>query len=268
MNNTNIIGVIGGMGPQASAEFYRILIHKARHEFGAHANDAYPEIVMDSVPVPDFLSSLDDMERAARMLEDRVERLTAFGATHITMACNTACILADRLQKKTHVPFLSVVDEVVGRVVRGSQPHFAKAPRGKGKVLVLASPTSLRMGLYQLALARYGVETIVPEEKDFAELEYIIRSVIDGEDRTPLMKKLVKLAERYLDPASDSGQARMTQGRGVKSATTENTIDGIVLGCTELPLVFPVSHRLPVYSSLDILAEAVLKRYYYKKESI
>lgn len=235
MKQQNIIGIIGGMGPQASAEFYRVLITKARHEFGAHTNDAYPEILLDSVPVPDFLGSTENMEKAALMLEDRVSRLTQYGASYITMACNTACMLTDRLQKQTSVSFISVIDEVVSRVVAKEK-----------KVLVLASPTSLRLGQYQLALARYGIESMVPQEQDFAELEYIIRGVIDGEGRGPLMQKLMRIVERYVD----------------------SSIDGIVLGCTELPLVFPENYRLPVYSSLDILAEAVLKRYYYKKENI
>lgn len=230
--NNNMIGVIGGMGPQASAEFYRILIDQARHIYGAENNDEYPEIVMDSVP--DFLADVAQMETAAAILEERIRRLTAYGSTIITMACNTACILSDRLRKQTNKPCIFVVDEVVRKVV------------GDGnKVFVLASPTSLRLGLYQLQLARYSVPFVVPEQKDHAELEYIIRRVLGGEDRAPLMHKLVKLTERYVE---------------------KHDIRGIVLGCTELPLVFPSNYRLPVYSSLSILAESILKRYYTKED--
>ena len=62
--NNQIIGIIGGMGPQASAEFYRVLIHRARKQYGAHENNDYPEILIDSVPVPDFLSDTKNMEEA------------------------------------------------------------------------------------------------------------------------------------------------------------------------------------------------------------
>ena len=221
------------MGPQASAEFYRLLIEGARHRYGAHANNEYPEILIDSVPVPDFLSATQHMETAALMLEDRVQRLSDFGASVITMSCNTACILTERLQKLTPVPMVSVVEEVV-RVVSNSRK----------KVLLLASPTSLTLGLYQLALARYGILYEVPRQIEYQELETIIRGVIDGEDRGVLMSRLVTIAERYVG---------------------KNDIHGIVLGCTELPLVFPVNYRLPVYSSLSILAESLLKRYYNKE---
>lgn len=229
----NIIGIIGGMGPQASAEFYRILIDQSRHTYGAKNNDDYPEIVMDSVPVPYFIGDTDRMEDAAKILESRVRRLTAFGATTITMACNTACILTDRLQKQTSVPFISIVDAVVKEVSRREQ-----------RVLLLASPTSLRLGLYQLALARHNFPYIVPQDRDYGELEYIIRGVLAGEDRGVLMKKLVRLVTAYRE---------------------KENVDGIVLGCTELPLVFPSNYDLPVYNSLSILANSILKQYYTKE---
>ena len=229
-----MIGIIGGMGPQASNELYRLLIEGAKQRYGARNNDDFPEILLDSVPVPDFISNTEQMEHAACMLEDRTRRLTAYGADIISMACNTACVLSDRLRKQTSVPFISVVDEVVRQV---SKSHT--------RVLLLASPTSLRMGLYQLALSRYGLSYIVPPIKYYQELENIIRGVIDGRDRPFLMKKLVRLTENIL---------------------TNEYVDGIVLGCTELPLVFPLNYRLPVYNSLSILAESLLKQYYKKEE--
>ena len=228
--NKQIIGVIGGMGPQASNEFYRLLIEGAKLRYGARNNDEFPEMLLDSVPVPDFLSDTEKLEEAACMLEDRVRRLTDYGVSVITMACNTVCILADRLQEQTCVPFVSVIDEVVRDVVRNEK-----------KVLLLASPTSLRSGLYQLHFASSGVSFVVPLRRDFRELEFIIRGVIEGERRDPLVRQLVKITKRYIE---------------------KENVGGVVLGCTELPLVFPTNFRLPVYSSLSILAESVLKRYY------
>lgn len=233
MKNKNIIGIIGGMGPQASAEFYHILIDQARHAYGAENNDEYPEIVIDSVPVPDFLGSTEKMEDAAQILERRVRKLTEYGSTIITMACNTACILVDRLQQQTDVPIISVVDEVVKEVSKDAR-----------LVLLLASPTSLRLGLYQLALARHNLPYIVPQERDYRELEYIIRGVLAGEDRGVLMRKLVRLVTAYRE---------------------KENVAGIVLGCTELPLVFPITYDLPVYNSLSILANTLLKQYYTKE---
>lgn len=230
-----MIGVIGGMGPQASAEFYRLLIEGAKQRYGARKNDDFPEILIDSVPVPDFLSDTREMEKAAVMLEDRIRRLATYGATYISVACNTACLLSRRLQKQISVPFISVVDEVAKEV----SLH-------RTRVLLLASPISLRLELYQNAMSQRGVSCVVPPKIYHRDIEKIIRGVIEGGDRPVLMKKLVRITEDIV---------------------VNEYVDGIVLGCTELSFVFPVNYPIPVYNSLSILAESLLKRYY-KKEVI
>jgi len=168
----NIIGIIGGMGPQASAEFYRMLIMQARVHYGAHENSDYPELLIDSVPVPDFLSDTKQMEKASLMSEDRVKRLTMYGVSTITIACNTACILIKRLQKSTCVSIVSVVEEVVKEVEKDNR-----------KILLLASPTSLQAGLYQSAFKQHGISYVVPTTKELKELECIIRGIIDNENK-------------------------------------------------------------------------------------
>jgi len=229
-----MIGIIGGMGPQASAELYRLLIEGAKDHYGAKNNDEFPEILIDSVPVPDFLSDTNQMEKAAVMLEDRVRRMVIYGASNVSVACNTACVLSGRLQKQISVPFISVVDEVA-----------KKASVRHKHVLLLASPTSLRLGLYKKALSRYGVLCVVPPKQYHQEIENIIRGVIEGAERSRLTEKLFRLTNNIL---------------------TNEYVDGIILGCTELPLVFPENYRLPVYNSLSILAESLLKRYYTKED--
>jgi len=234
--NKNIIGIIGGMGPQASAEFYRMLIMQARVHYGAHENSDYPELLIDSVPVPDFLSDTKQMEKASLISEDRVKRLTMYGVSTITIACNTACILIKRLQKSTCVSIVSVVEEVVKEVEKDNR-----------KILLLASPTSLQAGLYQSAFKQHGISYVVPTTKELKELECIIRGIIDNENKEPFTKNLADIADRYGE---------------------KDNIQGIVLGCTELPLVFPDHYRLPVYSSLSILADTLLKMYYHRKEDL
>jgi aspartate racemase len=233
INTPKPIGIIGGMGPQASYELYRLLIEGARRDYGAKNNDDYPEILIDSVPVPDFLSNTNRMEEATRLLENRVKRMSAYGVCALTMACNTACILSDRLQHYSSVPIISVIEEV-GKIIA----------RSCNRVFILASPTSLRLNLYQNVLHKLNIEVFTLKESEYPEIEYIIRGVIEGKQKKPLTQKLVKITEHHL--------------------LNEN-VDGIVLGCTELPLVFPENYRLPVYSSLDILAKTLLKQYYYRK---
>lgn len=224
------------MGPQASAELYRLINEKAMVQYGARNNDDYPEIVIDSVSVPDFISETKHMERAVLILEDRVRRLTKYGASVINIACNTACILIDRLQKQTEIPIVSIVDEVVKTVATNSTPVF-----------LLASPTSLRYGLYQQVFMRCGISYVTPTQEEDETIELIIRSIIENKDRTLFTNQLIGIVKRHEE---------------------SEKIKGVVLGCTELPLVFSGKYRIPVYNSLSILAESILKQYYYERRNI
>lgn len=235
MKNHKIIGIIGGMGPQASLALYELLILRAQKQYGAINNDDYPEIIIDSVPVPDFISNQQQQEQAAMMLEERVKKLTNFGVNYITIACNTASVLVEQLQKLTTVPFVSIVDVVGSTIKRGHSP-----------ALLLGSPMLLRFGLYQKILEKRHMSYVAPEVADQNRLEHIIRSVIRGDDRNNLQEKIVLLVNKY----------RINIG-----------IKSVVLGCTELPLIFPTDYPLPIYNSLSILADSLLKRYY-KKEVI
>ncbi len=232
--NKNIIGILGGMGPQASCELYKLIIDGARRAYGAHHNDEYPEIILDSIPVPDGFSHPEKMEAVASILEDRVSRLTSFGATTIAIACNTVCVYKNRLQSKTDCNVISTVEEVV-----------KETANSHSNVVLLASSTSLQLRLYQDMMDRYGITYVYPKEHLYARIDSIIEGVLSGESYEALSKNITNLT----DSLSDRSQAT-----------------AVVLGCTELPLIFPKNFRMPVISSLSILAENILKRYY--KENI
>ena len=62
------IGILGGVGPQATAHIYKQLILSAQKNHRAINNDDYPDVLIASVPVPDFISSKKDLEKAKKML--------------------------------------------------------------------------------------------------------------------------------------------------------------------------------------------------------
>lgn len=224
------IGVLGGMGPEASEFLYKLLIEKAIKNYGAKHNDDFPEIVLHSIPVPDFISSDTEREKALLMLEDRVEKLQYLDLCCLSIACNTAHILIDKLQAKSQIPFISMIDAVADRI----------QAEQKKLIGVLGTPSTLRYKLYQNELEKRGVGVINPTEDQINQLEIIIRHVLAG--------TATKTDEEALKTIADT--------------LSEQGAEGIILGCTELPLVFPKQYLLPVYSSLDILADALLTVYY------
>ncbi|CAN5167599.1 amino acid racemase [soil metagenome] len=226
------IGVLGGMGPEASVYLYKTLIELSISEFGAANNSEFPEIILDSVPVPDFISSDKDKLKANKMLQIRVKQLSLMPLACFGIACNTAHMLLPDLQAMTSVPFVSMIDAVVNEVKKNKLQ----------KVGILGTPSTLRSGLYHKALSKQGIKAVSPEEKEFPILERAIRNVIGGVTSKQDAKALRELA----------------------NSLKEQGAEGIILGCTELPLVFPSNFTLPIYNSVTILARDLLRRYYKK----
>ncbi|KKQ33678.1 MAG: Aspartate racemase [Candidatus Nomurabacteria bacterium GW2011_GWA1_37_20] len=164
------------------------------------------------------------------MLKRRAIQLHSFDILCLVIACNTAHILIEELQSVSKIPFISMINEVAKQVNRDRI----------NKVGLMATPSTIKYALYQKALKIKGVNTIIPKRKEQALLEKIIRNVLRGKIAEQDRQKLVSV--------SDSLKQRGAQA--------------IILGCTELPLIFPEKYVLPVYNSVEILAMALLQKYY------
>jgi aspartate racemase len=228
--NKAAIGVIGGMGPEASSYMFSTLINLASKKFGAKTGDQFPEIVIDSIPVPDFFSDKKNYEAAKEMLIERVQKFNNLNICCLSIACNTAHLLLPDLQRETSVPFISMIEEVVNKILEDKIKTIG----------LVGSPMTIEGKLYQTPLENLKITVILPSKVEIQELEGIIKNVIDGtqsEKDTKVLKTIVENLKR--------------QGA-----------EGIILGCTELPLVYSKDLLEKVYNSVEILSEALLKRYY------
>lgn len=224
------IAIIGGMGPEASSYLYNTLIKQSIDLYNAVNNDDFPEIILYSIPVPDFISSNDKKKEALEMLKERVADLNKLDLLCMCIACNTAYVLLDDLKVSSKIPFVSMIDEVVKEV---------KKDKIK-KVGILGTPSTIASNIYQDALDLIDIESVIPDNNDLKRLERIIRNVIAGSAGNEDTKILREVSNRL-------------KKRGA---------NGIILGCTEIPLVFPTKYSLPVYNSVEILSKALLRKYY------
>ena len=227
-----IIGILGGMGPEATAKLYDLLVKIAQDEYQAFENDDFPEMIIYSIPVPDFINSQKNKKIVKRMLISRIRALSDLPISFFCIASNTVHLLINDLEKATDVPFISLIEtttKAVGRLnVR--------------KVGLLASPVAIKSGLYQKALKEKGAEVILPQEKEISKLGQIIKETIAG-------KK--------------NGENSLTLERIAKDLVSKGA-EAIILGCTEFPLLFPKKFQVPFLDTLEILARAVLNKYYVK----
>ncbi len=230
MNKRSAIYILDGMGPQAGGYLYNMLINKATGEYGARNNDDFPEIILHLVPVPDFISDDRSRDEALEMLKKRVEEAKKLNISCLSIACNTAHIFLDQLQEVSKSPFISIVSEVVSSVTQSKVK----------KVGIIGTPSALRYKIYQTALKERGIESVIPIKSQISILEKIIRNVLKGKNNKGDQKQLISIA----------------------NSLKKQGAQAIILGCTELPLVFPSNYHLPVYNSVEILAYALLRKYY------
>lgn len=226
-----IIGIIGGMGPQASIRFYELLIRISEEKYGARKNEDYPHILLSNLPVPDLIDNDKHRKKAVGMLKKEMAKLSRAGADFLVVACNTMHHYLS--EAETKVPVLSMVESVCERI----------SEHGYTYVGVLGTPSTIRSGLYTAPLHEKGIGTFVPSSPDILQLGKIIKSIIAGAYGRDEQKALHLLLQKQI----------------------ESGVQAIILGCTELPLVLSSEHApVALFDSLHILAEDACEKIYKK----
>jgi aspartate racemase len=218
------IGIIDGMGAFAGARFFQMLLEKISRE-----KLPFPEVVLNAISIEDFIADPSKAIPAKKIISKRIKFFNQQKVSMIVMACNTAHIMHTDLLKITGCPFPSIIDLVISEIKNQEVRRIG----------VLASPTTLKTKLYENKLNEVDLTPIIPDKRFQMLLEKIIRGVIDN--------RLSKLDVNNLNSST-------------KNFIRKNQLDGIILGCTELPLAFQKLkfNNIKIFDSLDILADAVV----------
>lgn len=223
------LGVLGGMGPLATARFYERVVR----ETPARADQEHiPTIIWSDGRVPDRTAALQGrgpsplpkMAEGARFLDDA-------GAQVIAIPCNTAHAFLTELQAVTEVPIIDMVDVTLDEVTASSV---------EPTTIGILSTSGTRMArLYDTVAARRGLRVVYVSWGEQAELvEPAIHCVKDG---------------------SDLEEARRLTARAALSLHRQGA-DSVVLACTELPLVAEHAAELvSVIDSLSALARSAVR---------
>lgn len=221
------------MGPQASAKLLEVLINACAKDFNVRNDSEFPEIILNSVAVPDFISDEKNLKTVSKILKGRIKLLENFNPVCFAIACNTAHVLLKDLQVNTNIPFVSIIDEVSKKV----------AEVNIKRVGLLASPTTIKSDLYQNKLFEANISVVIPSKTEILVVENVIRNVLAGKLNDEDRQKLILIAQ----------------------SLTQRGAEGIILGCTELPLIFPTKFSLPIFDSIEILAKSLAQKAYRKK---
>lgn len=198
------IGILGGMGPLATADLYR----KITLLTDADQDSGHIHIYIDShTAIPDRTAAiLHQGTDPVPFMADSIRKLEQCGADCLIMPCNTAHCFLPRLQLLTSLPFLSML-EAAAKTCRTRFPG--------GRAGILATEGAIQSGLYQEALNREGIPYLLP---DHAEQDALMRVIYEG----------VKAGRPQSAYRAD--WVRVTGGMRSRGA------DFFILGCTELPV--------------------------------
>lgn len=198
----NVIGILGGMGPAATADMFQKFIRLTP----ARCDQEHIPLLISSIPdIPDRTDCiLNAGEDPGPVLEKYMKNLENAGASCIIIACNTAHYWFDYLKQKSRVEMLSMIDETVKEVVS----------RGKQKIGLLATNATLATELYKKRLEAQGLTFVSPSDEGQKEVMESIYLLKAGET-----DKSTKLMLKQRD-------ALIEQGAEI-----------IILGCTEVPII-------------------------------
>jgi aspartate racemase len=226
-----VLGVLGGMGPLASAHF---MLRLTLLTPAVLDQDHIPAILWSDPRVPDRIAALQGTGPAALpWLLRGIDGLTRAGCGAIVIPCNTAHAWFEPMVEAAGVPIFHIVD--------AAATDLRRAGVSGGTIGLMATATTLAMRLYQQRLGAGGWDIIEPEP---AQMERLVTPAIAA-------IKANRVTEAYR-PLTEVANSLVSRG-----ATA------VVLGCTEIPLGIQAgpaeAFRVPVVDTIDALARAAIK---------
>ena len=225
------LGILGGMGPQATQDFYQRILDKTD---ASCDQEHLPTLIWSDTSMPDRTAAIlgGDAEGCYRRLLSGARLLEGGGCTVLAIPCNTSHYFADRLQEDISIPLVHMPREAVGVLTA----------EGKRKVGILGTDGTVQTGVYQKECAAQGLLGVSPPE----QIQKLVMSIIYDEIKRGEKGSREKFAviDRWLREAG---------------------CDSAILACTELS-VYRTYHGLPDYylDAMDVLAQRCITACGYK----
>lgn len=217
------IGILGGMGPEATAELYKRIVEICQRDYGAKYDSDFPPIFIYNMPLPDIVENKVDSELISSYVEDGFRKLEEVGCELISVPCNTVFAYADM---EPSINLLDIVKETA---------NFIRIKKLK-RIGLLATRNTIQNKLYESALE--GIEVLQIPEDSQIQVNDIVMRILSGEKIYEDKQRLISFIK---DLAADGAGA-------------------VVLGCTELPLLISTDDsEIFLIDTLQILAEATVK---------
>jgi aspartate racemase len=221
------IGIIGGMSPESTVEYYQYITRTYTRRFDDYG---YPDILIYSVSFQPYVDwpNQDRWDLVAGGLSEAAQQLEKAGADFIIIATNTMHLVFDQVQASVGVPMISLLD-AVGDAIQA---------QGLKTVGLLGTRFTMEQPFYRDALTKRAITVLVP----------------DAADRTLVNRVIYE----ELTAGEIHAESRAEYVRIIQHLSTQGA-QGVILGCTEIPLLVSESDvGLPLFDTTRIHADAAL----------
>ncbi len=207
------LGIIGGIGPESTIEYYRLIVAAYRTR---NPDGSFPPIIINSIDMTKMLGLIgtNEMQTVTDYLVGEVNKLAKAGAEFGLLAANTPHIVFNEIRERARIPLISIVEAT------------CDAARSKGitRAGLFGTRFTMQGTFYPDVFSKRGVQLVLPDEPDEDYIhEIYMRELVHGQFLEETHQHLLAIVDRLID-----GQQ----------------IDGLILGGTELPLILrEESHR-------------------------
>jgi len=224
------IGLIGGMSWESSAVYYSIINRKVREILGGFhcAKSVMVTVEFDEIQ---SLQHTEDWKALEKIMIKSAKQLEAAGADFVVLCTNTMHLCSPAIIENISIPFLHIA-EATGMKI---------AEMGLKKVALLGTKFTMEKDFYKTHIfSKFGIEVIIPAENEREIIHHtiyneLVQGVIKGESRLKFQQIISNLEKRGAE--------------------------GIILGCTEIPLLISKSDvSIPVFDTTAIHAEKAVER--------
>jgi aspartate racemase len=223
------IGIVGGIGPESTIEYYRLIIAAC---VDLIPDGSYPSIIINSIDLKKLLDMVaaNELGNLTEYLVSEIQRLARAGAECGIVAANTPHIVFDEVRGQSPIPLISIVEATCG----------ASKDRGLTKLGLFGARYTMQGRFYPDVFSKDGLTLAVPDEHDQTFIHHIyLNELVKGIIRTETRERLFTIVDRLKE---------------------REGIQGLILGGTELSLILrdATVRDIPVLDTTKIHANAIV----------
>mgnify|MGYP001558990012 CR=1 FL=1 len=225
INKSKKLGILGGMGSQATQYFFKKVIEKTDAK---KDQDHINMIILNHASIPDRTEAIlsGNHEEFLSLISEDMKIFEKYGAEHVAIPCNTSHYFYKEIQAMTKIPVINMVEETI-KSISQNKDRIVK------RVGILATDGTILTKIYEKECSKRGIEAVIPSEKSQKDIMSIIYDEIKS-GKEGDCEKFMRVVEEL----------------------RSKRCDVIVLACTELSYL-KENNDLPEYcvDALEILAE-------------